>query len=617
MNELIFLDQRKRLILNALLKDANYLTSDDLSIISGVTPRTVRNDLKKITDELKNMKLSIQASPGLGYRIPEDSKDQIRIRLNAGKTIPPVSPEERMVFIIRELIASPVKISNLLSRIHISESTWEKDLERTTSWFRSFGLVLSRKKNELELHGTEDHLRKVYIPYYYERSRLSGLSIETLLEEDFPQFRQSKSSLDSFIREIELKFTDEDYFGNLIYLLASLTRVKKSGAVDSSEGSSAQSHFAEVLFRHLRANEIEYSPLSLDLIVCRFEKTGILSRENNDLSMKIKNCTVSVLNQLNQIPDDDDLIEGLCLIIFSSINQDMLHSSTAISLQELEKQYPEALNLAVAFLKEMQKISLFREDDTLLVRIGMCFAAFLERIIFRSRKRVSVICSTGIGTSQLLAAKLKRTFPNIEILGIYPKHLLREAESMSPDFIISTVDLDTEYEVVKISSFLNYGDFDRIIPLFRKNKRGEMLFRSLLSEELFFTDIDQKTPHEVIRLLCRSAFGTKGKEFEERVLEREALGSTALGKLAAIPHALRGESAENRICVGILKKPIRWGKDNVQIVFLLRLDDPDIDMAAVFDYLYSLISDRQLIRSVIRDNDFLLLKEGRRKVERS
>ena len=607
MTEPMFLDQRKRLILNALLKDKNYLTSDDLSIISGVTPRTVRNDLKIITDELRNMKLSIEAFPGLGYRIPEDSKDEIRIRLDAGKDNPPVSPDERMVYIIGELITSPVKISDLLSRIHISESTWEKDLERCISWFRGAELAVSRKKNQLELLGTEEHLHQVYTPYYYERSRLSGISLETLLEEDFQQFRQIKSSLDGFIRDMELKLTDEDYFGNLIYLLASLSRLKRSGAVESSEGSGSQSPLVEILSRHLGENGLEPDLLSLYSIAGRFEKIGYLSREYKDLSVKIKDCTESVLKLSNQVPPDADLIEGLGRIVYPSINQFIPHSSTAISLQELEKQYPEALRLAVAFLTEVQTLRSFRGDDAQLVRIGMCFAAFLERMIFRSRKRVSVICSTGIGTSQLLAAKLKRTFPNIEILGIYPKHLLGEAESMNPDFIISTVDLDTEYEVVKISSFLNYGDFDRIIPLLRKNKRGEILFRSLLSEEFFFTDIDQKTPHEVIRLLCRSAFGENGKEFEERVLEREALGSTALGNLAAIPHAVRGEKAENLICVGILKKPVRWGKDNVQIVFLLRLDDPDIDMAAVFDYIYSLISDREFIRSVIREQDFLLL----------
>lgn len=55
---------------------------------------------------------------------------------------------------------------------------------------------------------------------------------------------------------------------------------------------------------------------------------------------------------------------------------------------------------------------------------------------------------------------------------------------------------------------------------------------------------------------------------EELVLERERLGGTDFGNLAAMPHPLRKVSDENLVSVGILKTPILWEKNKVQLVIL-------------------------------------------------
>ncbi|MBI9102875.1 MAG: PTS sugar transporter subunit IIA [Spirochaetales bacterium] len=561
-------DQRKRLILNALLKGRGYLTSGQLSELSGVTSRTVRNDIKAITDELNRIELPIEASPGRGYRIPEDARPEIHRRLDVRGEIPPVSPDERMFYIINCLIFSPsVRIADILTRIHISESTWEKDLERCSTWFYGFNIDMMRNGDDLWLEGTEEQLRQIHIPYYNELSHLGGVGIDVLLKNDFSEYERTKKRIDRYLLDIELTLSDNDYTGVLIYLLASNVGIEEGGLCPAFEE---------------RLNAILQNAL-----------------KNEERIIRIKELAAIVLKRLNQPPADEELIECISRVL-SPVFHSTMFSYSEVSLQELEKQYPEALSLAICFIEDFG-------EDAEPVKIGMCFAAFLERSIFLRRKRVVVICSTGFGSVQLLSAKLSRMFPNLVILGVYTAYRLREAEAVRPDFIISTVDLDTDCDVVKISSFLNHNDFDRIMPLLRKNVRGRSLFLNILSKDLFFTDIELKTPDEVIRHLCRSAFRSEGDEFEHRVMEREALGSTAIGNLTAIPHAVLGKMAENRICIGILKKPIRWGKENVQIIFLLRLDDPDIDMAAVFEYIYSLVSNRQHMRRIIAEQDFSLL----------
>lgn len=562
MTSLMLLDQRKRLILNTLLHGRNYLTSGDLSAISGVTDRTVRNDLKIIMDELGSLKLHLEASPGLGYRIPEHAKDEIGKLLDSLGDVRPVSPDERMFFIIRQVLSGPVKLAGLLELINISESTLEKDLERCCSWFQRNKVKMLRCRNEIRLELSTEERQLIYIQYYSDISAISGIEAENLLKNDFGDYKRIKAELDRRITGMKEIPGDNEYTGLLISMLVG------DGCVS-------------------------------------------FSRDNRKLKNKIRKSAAAALEKFDQIPSDDALIDSLTAAAAQADNSaDRIFPGAG--LQELEKQYPEALAMSVFFLDQMEE-AIPGRDESLIVDTGMCFAAFLERSLLLNRKRVAVICTAGQGTVQLLEAKLKRGFPNLDIIGFFPKHRLSDAVQSNPDFLISTSELKTELDVVKISNFLNLKDVDRIMSYLRKNSVGGLIFRRLISEELFFTDIDLDTPAAVIHQLCSSAFGVGGDEFEKRVLEREALGATSVGNLAALPHAVRGDSAENSICIGILKKPIRWGGENVQLVLLLRLDDPDIDMAAVFEYIYSLVSNRRLLKTIITEQDFSLfsrLTEG-------
>ncbi len=605
------LDYRKKLILNTLLKKKRFLSSEELAGLTGVSSRTIRNDIRVINGELEAHGVPLNASPGQGYRIDENLKPRLISLLRDEVVLQPTTTDERMLFIIKRLTLSPVMISEFLELIYVSESTLNKDLDRCSAWLDPNGVKLIRRNNEVSLYGTQKQLLSIHVSYYFELSRLTGIDVEALLNNYFPKYLDVKMSFREFTNTEEIEMSDDEFIENLIILLCSLYLTDKQALNPEVYKSSATAdRLCETLLQHGVMEEVRL----LYYIAARVDALRKRGESYQRLRDELSSVLDEILAEIGQPGLDDALEEGLCSILHPLAATGCRYQGSRVSIQELETQSPEALRLALRLVEKLSGPLGEALGDSDLVKLGMCFAAFLERTHLRTRKRAAIICVSGIGTSQLLAAKLARFFPNLEQTGIFPMHRLSEAEASEPDFIISTVDIDSEYEVVKIGNFLSNKDFDLIIPYLRKNDKGQELFQQLSSNRMFFKNIDAETPEQVIHQLCKLTFGTQAASFEKRVLEREALGSTAIGNLTAIPHAVRGAGSKNIISIGILNQAVRWGSENVRIVFLLCIDQPEINMAALFDYIYTLISDKSFIRQVINTGDYsLLLKIGKGK----
>lgn len=99
-----------------------------------------------------------------------------------------------------------------------------------------------------------------------------------------------------------------------------------------------------------------------------------------------------------------------------------------------------------------------------------------------SSKRVIVVCHTGYGTSQLLAARLKREFPEWTIVDIVPMHQLSKRNLDDVDFVISTVNLDLKDKLhIVVSVLLMESDINNIKnALLSKPKKSMNLDTNLL-----------------------------------------------------------------------------------------------------------------------------------------
>jgi activator of the mannose operon (transcriptional antiterminator) len=85
------------------------------------------------------------------------------------------------------------------------------------------------------------------------------------------------------------------------------------------------------------------------------------------------------------------------------------------------------------------------------------------------RKRVLLMCSTGIGTAQLLQTRVRRAFPDFEIVGTVSARdyeiNLKHFEQV--DLVISTVAIHFQpvSPVIQVSALFNEGDRRRVEEL--------------------------------------------------------------------------------------------------------------------------------------------------------
>lgn len=131
--------------------------------------------------------------------------------------------------------------------------------------------------------------------------------------------------------------------------------------------------------------------------------------------------------------------------------------------------------------------------------------------------------------------------------------------------------------------------------------------RGFFHSNSFFLDKDFKTREECLEFLTDQAVqgGYMDEQSKQSVFEREQLSSTAVGSLAALPHAMDTEHVKSNISVLTLQKPIPWGDMQVQIVFLLTIEQEKSALwEKVFLRLYHFIKDGNGAEQMRKIRDF-------------
>ena len=118
------------------------------------------------------------------------------------------------------------------------------------------------------------------------------------------------------------------------------------------------------------------------------------------------------------------------------------------------------------------------EIDYIVIHI----CAALER---RKKKevefRVLIVCGGGIGTSQLLLAKMRNRF-DFHVVDVVSAHLLDNEKYQNIDLVISTIPLrDYEGEYILVSPVFSDEDYLRVNGKIEEiqEKRGSRVYRTV------------------------------------------------------------------------------------------------------------------------------------------
>lgn len=475
------MNKRSREILSTLIQKKEYGQAAQMKELAeqfGVSVRTIRNDLEQINEflsknELSGVSLGKQGVIETGKDINMARQYLFRDNFYSYK----LEKNERKIFMATLLICENDyrTLSDLADCMYVSRSTVIQDLESLKKFFRKHRLyVVSRSNKGLMLEGEEKNKRLLLFSMVkssesvYREAPVFERLIGSLKEE----CRVDMEDLKTMEKVINLaehfsgRFLTDTSFTDLKYfLLLSLyrMRLKIYAEQDGKKNSKYEmagyilkqlSDFAgievvedEVKFLGRILNEMRYikkTTSNQEIVKMQVITRTFIEHVSIDIDLNLQGDYIFYENLINHLES-----------MFSSAIRDNTVSSVVTEVLERYPKIQKAVQNNVFVLEDYIGRKLNEVEISYIV-VHICAAIERNR---NSAERYSVIlvCNGGIGTSQLLLARLKKYF-NFHVADIIPAHDLKNVAVDEADVILSTVALDTDLEYIQVDPLLNDGD---------------------------------------------------------------------------------------------------------------------------------------------------------------
>ncbi|WP_054026149.1 BglG family transcription antiterminator [Bacillus sp. FJAT-28004] len=281
-------------------------------------------------------------------------------------------------------------------------------------------------------------------------------------------FKRLEHTLWELNDEWPITLNESDYTRLLIKLSVALTRIEQNYFVSASEYHSGEiisllRSLLDVLNLQLPIEEQIY--LSQLLGSEAFPESGLLIHHDDMPTIEgVKQLIHYVEDQLHMpLMEDRSLEEGLIQHIKPAFQR--IKDGIAIRnpmLVPIKKEYGPLFSIVQSGVQQVY--THLKVPDEEIGYIVMHFGASLERLKPFPRKiRAVLVCTSGIGSSKLLAVKIANVLPQIDLIGHYSWY---EATRLPPsryDLIISTVDLPLEPDrYIKLSPMLTPEETNKL-----------------------------------------------------------------------------------------------------------------------------------------------------------
>ncbi len=472
------------------------ITVSAISETLSLSSRTVLREMPHIEKWLTDNDFKFVRKPGVGLVIDEDAVRSKKIislleNENAKKEL---TKKERRTLILSELLQStePIKSYVFVSDFKISEAALNTDLEYLSSWLSNYGLNLVKRQGlGIYLDGNEIGFRQAISHAIFEFAKEEN--IVHILKNDDTELQDTdyKNSLLGLIdydifstvvqiliktqSAFDIKYTDNAYMFLSVQISLAIQRIKSLyfAEIDREKLISFRGYdefyIAEFVTMEIEINfDLKLSENEVALITMYFLSQNIGIRASKDkLDYKNINTHMLVVTLVSEVEkllkidfrDDKLLIEDLCNhveAVISRLTVGVRIKNYQIKL--IRQSYPEvfaACEAACEILKPITSESEIPEAE--IAFFAMHFCAALERKISATKKiSVAVVCPTGISTSRILVASIKKEFTEIVIKSTLSALNLdaQMLESENIDLIISTVELKIDFPYVCVNPIL-------------------------------------------------------------------------------------------------------------------------------------------------------------------
>ena len=619
-------DRMSKIIKELNNSKKSYINSIELADMLGVSSRTVKRDLKEISEILKDNGAEVEAT-NQGYRliINEDELFSQFIDENISSSAEVSGKKSDKVNGILELLLSNLYINQdkIADELYISRSSM-MDVKNILSEYKI--TIQNKPHYGYILEGNEIDIRNCMVRFLTQRKEDNSILISNRLvgfkEEDYYNLLEE---IKNIFKDLKIRKNDIEINYITRYIVISIFRVKYNceivldDNINISLDNSIISASKTIAKKIKERFKVEFTFEDILYISYIIGNNHIEIKELDDSGISVEQMVIHAIDKIKNEYDidffrDGTLLKGLINHLYTSYSRYCLNVTLDNPLINLIKsKYIEAYNYSILFskvFKEEYGISMTEED---IGYIALHFAASLERAIMNNSLKAIIVCSSGVGTAELLKTRITKKFQNIAIKGVYPAYILDSLELSDIDLIISTVNLEgvsLEKEVINVSPLLTDEDEEKINEHVKKQRDYDYL-QNLMSDDLFFINIEASSKEEVIEIMTKTMIERDiiTEETKEQILKREEMSSTEITNLVAIPHCIAKENKNSVLAIGILKRPIMWDKSQVQIVFLGVLDPQVKQNRKVFSMLYKLTKKVDKIKELVSIDELSYFKK--------
>lgn len=621
------LDARmKKIIIE--LSDSEYVTASELAKILDLNEKTVRTTIGKMRDSLDEYGVEIESKTRKGYHLLIYDKEKYQAFINndewLSKNDIPNNSKEREEWLLDYLLKQHkfVRIDDLSEMLYVSRSTITNDLRNVEDSLKSYHITLIRRPNYgLHIQGSEFDIRNCMISQFKDNKwaqRFSNKEENELKEISKILLNNIQNQKVVLSKSMIQEMTSCIYIAKARYEENYKITVSKNEVVHRiykpciDVVANIVEELNEKFHIHLLDSEIYYIAINIaarsDYNVLEGElESGVINQARKQATQML-DCVYDMIH-LDMRQNLSLLYDLISFLIPMDIRMRYGIIAKNPFAEATKKKYFFAYNVASQAVIPLKKTYFHEVPENEIAYLTSIFALFIEQEKDKKKKyNILVICATNMSTSKLLAYQYKKKFKKyIDEVYTCEMYNLDSFDFSKVDYIFTTVEINRVLPkpVLGISAFLEDEEVEKISSILKFKSSNTIA--DVYSEELFYDNIKGETKEEILFEICKRIPEKYGipSDFYEGLLRREEITGTDLAKHVALPHPYETTSDISFACISVLDHPIRWTRQDVQVVILMAVaEDEQRDLTNFLQLISEFIANESAVLQLVEEPDF-------------
>lgn len=603
-------NSRKHLIFESIYYSEHPVTLQQLAAKLQLSDRTIRQTIKEMNEEKNTTGFDIFLKRGQGYLVKIEDQTRVQNYRKAvadAATMAFTTVEERAEAINYFLIqaADYLMIDELAEKLYVSRTTITNTLEKAKELLHENQLALfSQPGKGLKIIGTEKKKREYLVTFFtttkhhyfdfveeagYERNELANRVIHNL-------------------KKHHLSMTDENIQNVADHLYIMLERIQKGYSFDVENYQPSQEYLGFIqdllteitAYSHVMFPQADQNFLAI-FIQGNLDPKELKDQKKQEIREKVDQFLALIFQHYQfDLREDEqlrmDLIAHMQGLFYRLEQQLRIRNPLK---NQVKQNYPLAFEVTLDAVQALLG-NTFTVTDEEVAYLALHVGAALERnydIQYAQEKSCLIVCGSGKSTAIMLKSLITKYVGSIYVTKVLSKQAYEELAEVREDVVLTTVKISEKNKPVFFIQTLPTKDELKKTEqtLLKVVNEYEMNFFTFFKATTFFSGEFQGTKEQLleqrIQNLYQEGIVSDPLDFYASVMEREALGTTAIGSGIAIPHPMKLKTVKSRIDVVLLKEPFDWGDgEKVSVLFLLALSKSDYqEVLSVYDYILEIV----------------------------